>query len=261
MYVTNRDNSTILVWYEENIDPIEIYYGNFTYTESLFVTLNGDIFIDDDDADENGRALKWEANTNEFIIVMHVESHCFTLFVDINHTLYCSMRDGHQVVKKSLNDPNITSITVVAGTGSKGSESNELDSPVGIFVDINFDLYVADSVNDRVQLFPSGKLNGITVAGSDSLSLTINLVVPTGIVLDAEKNFFIVDYLNHRIVGSSSNVFRCLVGCHGEGSQSNRLSEPYRFSFDRFGNMFVVDQVNHRIQKFEYLEKSCGKLK
>jgi len=164
-------------------------------------------------------------------------------------------------VKKSLNDPNITSITVVAGTGSKGSTSNELNEPVGIFVDINFDLYVADSVNDRVQLFPSGKLNGITVAGSNSPNPTINLFMPTGIVLDAEKNFFIADYLNHRIVGSSSNVFRCLVGCHGEGSQSNRLYYPHSFSFDRFGNIFVVDQVNHRIQKFEYLEKSCGKLK
>jgi len=56
-------------------------------------------------------------------------------------------------------------------------------------------------------------------------------------------------------------LFQCLVGCHGEGSESNRLSEPFSFSFDRSRNLFVVDQINHRIQKFEYLEKSCGKLK
>ena len=221
--------------------------------------MNGDIFIDDTFEDKT--VQKWEANTNSFITVMYVESPCSALFVDNNYTLYCSMSAINKVVKRWLNDSNLTSITTVVGTDSRGLPSNELSNPHGIFVDTNFDLYVADYGNHRVKLFPSGKLNGITVAGSDSLSLTINLVVPTGIVLDAEKNFFIVDYLNHRIVGSSSNVFRCLVGCHGEGSQSNRLSEPYRFSFDRFGNMFVVDQVNHRIQKFEYLEKSCGKLK
>ncbi|CAF1565509.1 unnamed protein product, partial [Adineta steineri] len=55
---------------------------------------------------------------------------------------------------------------------------------------------------------------------------------------------------NSRIVGSSLNGFRCLVGCNGEGSQSNQLHYPFSLSFDRFGNMFVTDTVNSRIQKF-----------
>ena len=221
--------------------------------------MNGNIFVDDDY--ENGRVLKWEANTNEFIIAMHVNSSCYSLFVDNNDTLYCSMREEHMVVKRSLNDPDITSITVVAGTGFRGSASNELSSPIGIFVDINFDLYVVDSENSRVQLFPSGESTGITVVGLNLLNPTINLELPTGIALDAEKNVFNIDHVNHRIVLFNSNLFQCLVGCHGEGSESNRLSEPFSFSFDRSRNLFVVDQINHRIQKFEYLEKSCGKLK
>jgi hypothetical protein len=119
---------------------------------------------------------------------------------------------------------------------------------------------VADCSNNRVQLFQSGESNGITVAGSTSPNPTINLRFPTGIILDAEKYLFIVDYANHRIVGSSLNGFRCLVGCYGEGSQSNRLNRPFSFSFDRSGNMFVADQWNNRIQKFEYLDSSFGKL-
>jgi len=168
------------------------------------------------------------------------------------------MASDHQVVKRSLNDPEMTSVIVAAGTGSQGSAFNELSFPRGIFVDVNFDLYVADCLNNRVQLFQSGELNGITVAGSTSLNPTINLNCPTGIVLDAEKYLFIVDSGNHRIVGSGLNGFRCLVGCYGQGSQSNRLNHPFSLSFDRSGNMFVADQDNNRIQKFEYLEKSCG---
>jgi hypothetical protein len=122
---------------------------------------------------------------------------------------------------------------------------------------MNFDLYVADCRNHRVQLFQSGESNGITVAGSTSPNPTIKLDCPTGIVLDAEKYLFIVDSLNHRIVGSGLNGFRCLVGCYGMGSESNQLKFPFSFSFDRFGNMFVADNWNFRIQKFEYLEKSC----
>ena len=221
--------------------------------------MNGDIFIDDTFEDKT--VQKWEANTNSFITVMYVESPCSALFVDNNYTLYCSMSAINKVVKRWLNDSNLTSIITVAGTGSKGSALNELSNPQEIFVDVNFDLYVADSNNNRVQLFLSGESNGIIVAGSNSPNPTIDLNFPSGIVLDAEKNLFVVEYWNHRIIGSSSNVFRCLVGCDGQGSESNRLSQPGSLSFDRFGNLFVADQLNHRIQKFEYLEKSCGKLK
>jgi sugar lactone lactonase YvrE len=171
------------------------------------------------------------------------------------------MGSEHRVVKKSLKDPEMTSVIVAAGTGSEGSAFNELNVPWGIFVDVNFDLYVADCFNDRVQLFQSGESNGITVAGSTSPNPTIDLSCPIGIVLDAEKYLFIVDSLNNRIVGSSLNGFRCLVGCYESDSQSNRLNEPISFSFDRSGNIFVADQLNSRIQKFEYLESCFGKLK
>ncbi|CAF4150094.1 unnamed protein product [Adineta steineri] len=188
---------------------------------------------------------------------MNVSSRCDGLFADINDTLYCSMYLEDQVVKRSLNDPLMTSNSIAAGTSIKGSASNELDSPGGIFVDVNLDLYVADCENNRVQLFQLGESNGITVAGSESLNPTITLNCPKGIILDSEKYLFIVDLGNSRIVGSSLNGFRCLVGCYGEGSQSNQLDYPFSFSFDHSGNMFITDTSNSRIQKFEYLEESC----
>jgi hypothetical protein len=246
------------VWHEDSINPTKIISGNFTYLYSLFVTSNGDIYIGD--VERNVGVQKWIAKTNTFVTVMNGNSLCVGLFVDNNDTLYCSMYALHRVVKRSLNDPDMTSVIIAAGTGSPGSAFNELNEPFGIFVDVNSDLYVADCRNNRIQLFQSGELNGITVAGSTSPNPTINLNCPTGIVLDAENNLFVVDNGNHRIVGSGLNGFRCLVGCNGQGSQSNRLNGPISFSFDRSGNMFVTDRSNSRIQKFEYLEKSCGKL-
>jgi hypothetical protein len=47
IYVGNQENSTILVWHEDSINPTKIISGNFTYPNSLFVALNGDIYIDD----------------------------------------------------------------------------------------------------------------------------------------------------------------------------------------------------------------------
>ncbi len=247
------------MWHENSINPTNIISGNFTNPLFLFVTSNGDIYIDDGKI--NRRVQKWIAQTNTFVTVMNVNSPCDGLFVDTNDTLYCSMSSNHQVVKKSLKDSEMTSVIVAAGTGSQGSAFNELNQPWGIFVDVNFDLYVADSGNNRIQLFQSGELNGITLAGKRSPNPTIDLACPTGIVLDAEKYLFIVDSGNDRIVGSGLNGFRCLVGCYGLGSESNRLYFPNSFSFDRSGNMFVAELGNIRIQKFEYLESCFGKLK
>ncbi|CAF3766854.1 unnamed protein product, partial [Adineta steineri] len=256
IYVANRESNTIVMWQEESVNQRKIISGDFARAYSLFVTSNGDIYIDD--GEKNGRVQKWIVKTNNFVTVMNVNSSCWGLFVDINNTLYCSMSVRHQVVKGSLNDSVIASNRIAAGTGTGGSASNQLYHPIGIFVDVNLDLYVADSLNNRVQLFQSEQSNGITIAGSTSLNPTITLSFPTGIILDAEKYLFIADHGNNRIVGSGSNGFRCLVGCYGMGSQSNQLHNPYSFSFDHSGNMFVTDYANHRIQKFKYLKRYCA---
>ncbi len=243
---------------EGSESPTKIVSGNFKNPYSLFVASNGDIYIDD--GYKNRRVQKWKSTSETFATVMNVNSSCMGLFVDIKDNLYCSMSDHHRVVKRSLNDPVMTSV-IVAGTGIQGSASNELSEPYGIFVDVNLDLYVADRENDRIQLFQPEESNGITVAGSESPYPTITLDCPSGISLDASKYLFIVDQDNHRIVGSGPNGFRCLVGCYGEGSQSNQLNFPFSFSFDRSGNIFVTDQYNNRIQKFLLMENSSGKVK
>ncbi|CAF1136291.1 unnamed protein product [Adineta steineri] len=254
VYVANQENSTIVIWQEKSVSPTKIIPGNFAESYSLFVTSNGDIYIDD--GEENGRVQRWSTETNTFATVMNVNSSCSGLFVDINDTLYCSMYDHYQVVKRSLNDAVMTSNRVAAGTGSPGSAPNQLKYAAGIFVDVNLDLYVADCGNHRVQLFQSGELNGITVAGNTSPNPTITVDCPSGIVLDAEKYLFIVDLSTSRIIGSGLNGFRCLVGCYGQGSQSNQLKDPFSLSFDRAGNIFVTDRSNNRIQKFLLMNDS-----
>ena len=64
--------------------------------------------------------------------------------------------------------------------------------PTESFVDISFDLYVADSVNNRIQRFSSGQMNATTVAGNGT-SGTIFLKTPMDILLDGDGYLFIVD--------------------------------------------------------------------
>jgi hypothetical protein len=270
VYVANQANDQIVVWFNESSTPTRIISGNLVNPYSLFVTTSGDIYVDG--ASSTGRIDKWTLNSTNGIPTMYTCSKCWGLFVDINNIIYCSMTYLHQVVAKSLNSVSNT-LTIVAGKGVPGSTSYMLDFPYGIFVDINFDLYVADCGNNRIQLFPSGQLNGTTVPEIGPSGTTITLSCPTGIVLDADKYLYIVDTFNNRIVGSGPNGFRCLVGCSDfssyffhsvlsgfYGSASNELWLPWTLSFDSYGNMFVTDSENSRIQKFDLITNLCGKL-
>jgi len=234
-------------------DPNLILYAQLSSsTFSIFVTTNRQIYVGD------YTSIKSNSYSNQTISIANVTSYNIPgLFVDLNNTLYCSMDFGHKVVNMSLNDSSST-MTTVAGTGSQGSASNMLKYPLGIFVDTNFDLYVADQQNNRIQLFHLGQTNGITVAGTGSANLTISLNNPSHVILDGNKYLFIADCFNNRIIGSDANGFRCIVACSGQGSTSNKLNYPKNIAFDNFGNLFVVDYNNHRIQKFCLSTNICN---
>jgi hypothetical protein len=257
VYVADKQNGRIQIWLNGSINPTKTISGSLSNPCSIFVTVNGDMYVDNSYSFH--QVDKWTLNANTSISVMNISSSCYDLFVDIDDTLYCLIPSSHQVVTQSLNSvSNI--LTTVAGTGCSGSTSYMLHYPNGIFVDTNFDLYVADSINNRIQLFRSGQLSGITVTGSTTSITTITLNYPTGIVLDADKYLFIVDSHNNRIVGSGPNGFRCLVGCSlSAGSASNQLNQPWSLTFDSYGNMFVTDLANSRIQKFILLNNTYGK--
>jgi hypothetical protein len=248
VYIAEGSNNCIQMWFEGNISSVETIYGiNNNNPGSLFVTSSGDIYVDN--GYYNGQVDKWTINATNSTAAMYITQSCQGLFVDINNTLYCSLTNLNQIV---------TTVRIIAGTGCCGSTSNMLCYPEGIFVDINFNLYVADTANQRIQVFQSGQSSATTVAGSTAPG-TITLSFPSCVVLDADGYLFIVDSYNHRIIGSGPAGFRCVVGCSGtSGSASNQLYYPRTMAFDSYGNIFVMDTDNSRIQKFVLNADSCG---
>ena len=255
IFMVRYDNGQILIWDNASVNPTRTIFANLSAARSVFVTSDEQIFVDSDSSTYG--VERWTSNGTRFPSPMSNCSSAAGLFVDLNNTLYCSQHSFHQVLQRSLQSfSNAT--TVIAGTASPGFAPNMLNFPAGIFVTINFDLYVADYSNHRVQLFRFGERNATTVVINGS-SGTMTLSYPTGIVLDADGYLFIVDQSHHRLLASGPDGFRCVAGCSGSaGSASNQLSSPFAMSFDREGNLFVADQNNDRIQKFVLSINSCG---
>ena len=146
---------------------------------------------------------------------------------------------------------------VIAGNNGAGSASNQLNNPMGIFIDVNNAsiLYVVDSGNHRVQQWTIGASSGTTIAGTTGVggSALNQLNTPRSIIGDSDGNLFISDTNNHRIVmwtrGATAGVV--VAGTNGvAGSLSTTLNFPNGITFDADKNLYVADSNNFRIQKF-----------
>ncbi|CAF1264590.1 unnamed protein product [Adineta ricciae] len=253
VYSADYENHAVHVWSNTSNHSQKTIYNNLINSASIFVTLNADVFVDNGNI--TGQVDQWMAATNTSVPVMNVTSSCYGLFVDVSNSLYCSMHFEHKVVKRWL-DGDDTLLTTVAGNGTSGSQANKLSNPVGIFVDTNLDLYVADYGNDRVQLYRFGDLTGITVAGNSSVNRTLPLDGPTCILLDGYKYLFIVDSNKNRIVRSTSSDFLCIIGCYRSSLSSNELFLPWSMAFDSYGNIFVIDRNHRRIGQYILLNNT-----
>lgn len=258
VFVASRDFNEIIKWEGGNNISLKHISESFRDSHSLFITTSGDMYVDNGGI--NHRVDQWIFNTTSSIAVMNVTHRCISLFVDFTNVLYCCIDLEHQVLKLPLGyGPDVGEL--VAGNGTNGSTPTLLDRPNGIFVDIDRNLYVADSGNNRIQLFRPGDIDGITVAGNNGTGYD-GLNFPTSVVLDADSSLFIVDRNNHRIIRWEEDSFRCIVGCFEDSGQaSNQLNQPQVLWFDSYGNLFVLDKDNHRVQKFYISSNSCSMLR
>ena len=257
VYIPSRTNNTILIWSQYDTTPTRNNSGNLNRPHGIFVSLTGDIYIDN--GYSNGRVDKFLFNSSTVVTVMSVNGTCFGLFIDINNYLYCSLRDFHQVVKVLLNSSTITP-TVVNGNSTAETDPNRLDSRYDIYVDNNSNLYIAECGNDRIQSVSPGSTGGVTLVGNSSSLPTIILDCPTGVILDTNGYLFIVDSYNNRIVGSGLYGYRCIVGCSSmSGTSAGQLSLPQTMAFDSYGNMYVTDRNNSRVQVYSFQKSNCSK--
>ncbi|CAF4184515.1 unnamed protein product, partial [Adineta steineri] len=142
----------------------------------------------------------------------------------------------------------VNSSTALTVCGSYGSNSNQFINPKGLFVDTvaGNTLYVVDTGNHRVQMWPPGATSGITVAGlTGYYGAGLNqLWNPLAIVVDSNQNMYIADVTNARIlqwkVGASFGVN--IEGLTAYGTSS--------ITFDPNGSLFFADTNNNRVLRY-----------
>jgi DNA-binding beta-propeller fold protein YncE len=131
--------------------------------------------------------------------------------------------------------------------GSAGTDPGEFNGPAGLALDTAGNVYVADSLNDRVQVFDQNgaflrqwggpgtgdgefdELYGIAVDGSD---------------------VYVTDYQNTRVEKfDTSGTFITSWGT--TGNDPSQFYKPEAITTDADGNVYVSDTGNFRVEKFD----------
>jgi tripartite motif-containing protein 71 len=173
-------------------------------------------------------------------------SYPVSTFVDNNNTLYIADRDNNRIMQYLA---NATIGVIVAGNGTVGNASNQLNGPKGVAVDQYGAIIVADSNNYRIQKFPAGYTNGTTLAYNSS-------VTPLGqmrdIHIDVNDNIYVTDSDNNQVVKftASSTINIIVAGGGAPGSAANQLNGPYGSCKDENGTLYVADSSNERVLKY-----------
>jgi sugar lactone lactonase YvrE len=142
------------------------------------------------------------------------------------------------------------------GTGVAAS----FNSPYGITIDNNDNLYVADRNNYRIRKITPDKVV-TTIAGNgtsglqDGTESAARFNLPRGIDVDSSGFLYIADQSNNAIRKiSPAGVVTTLAGNGTSGytdasGLSARFSAPLGVALDSLGNIIVVESGNHRIRK------------
>ena len=156
-------------------------------------------------------------------------------------------------------------------SSSRATTATGLNMPYSAVTDSNGNLYVADTSNNRVVVYPAGATTANQVFGQSGSFTTgslnnggvsaNSLSSPCDVAVDASGNVYICDQYNNRVLyypkgattatrvygqGSSGTSF----STSASGVSATALNNPTGVAVDASGNVYIADYNNNRVLYF-----------
>jgi len=166
-------------------------------------------------------------------------------------------------------------ITTVAGDGSDGFRGDGfravfawLSYPSGVAVDAAGNLFIADTLNNRIRRVDAATRVITSMAGNGTPgfsgegipALNASLSTPGDVALDSNDDLLIADTSNQRIrrVDAATGIIRSVAGSGSGGIPSDgspaldtHLEIPLGVAVDAAGNLFLADEGSDRVRRVD----------
>ncbi|CAF3787263.1 unnamed protein product [Rotaria sp. Silwood1] len=140
----------------------------------------------------------------------------------------------------------------VAGSDGHGNDADQLDNPLGLFVDGDQMIFIAEQWNHRILQWKLGDTNGRIAAGGHGKGKRLNqLDQPTDVLIDKETdNLIICDQGNHRVVRWSrrslttkGEILLDDINCYGLALDDHRC-------------LYISDEIKHEVRRYHIGNKN-----
>jgi len=187
--------------------------------------------------------------------------------LDKNDNLYVADYGNHLIRKITPNG----SVTTLAGGGGNywtgagaddghGKEAS-FNGPIGLAVDGNGNVYVADEGNNLIRMITQNgdvtTLAGSGISGSaDGQGVEASFSQPRGIAVDESGNVYVSEGHNYLIRKITPDGYVTTLAGRTEASgfvdemgKTSAFDRPYGIAVDKWANVYVADWGYNRIQK------------
>ena len=168
--------------------------------------------------------------------------------------LYVADSTNHRVQIFDVSIPSSPSYMATIGvTSQQGDDNDHLNSPTGVAVDASY-IYVADSCNNRIQVFDQLSRAYVATIGTGWGSGDYQLSCPTDVSVDSAGNVYVADLNNMRIQQfSNSWAYVRTYGTTGVPylTDGYHYNEPHGIAVDTLGNTFITEWRGYRLVKLD----------
>lgn len=171
---------------------------------------------------------------------------------------------GNHKIRKITTPAGV--VTTVAGSGTAGTangtgNSAQFNSPFGITIDQQNNLYIADSKNNKIRKVTLGGVvtnlagSGAIGSGDNTTGTLATFNNPVGIAVDLQGNLYVGDAGNHkiRLINTTAAVSTFAgSGVAGSGTGTGIVAQffnPAGVVIDPQGSLYVADYGGNRIRK------------
>ncbi|CAF2834290.1 unnamed protein product [Rotaria sp. Silwood2] len=214
------------------------------------------LFVDDDQtiyvADQcNHRIVEWKCDATNGQVVAggngsgneaHQLNYPYDVIIDKERdSLIISDYSNRRVVRWPRKN----------GTSGETIISNI--SCIGLTMDENGSLYVADYGKCEVRRYKIGDTEGTVVAGGNGKGNRLDqLSSPYYVFVDRDHSVYVSENGNHRVMKWEEGAKQGIVvaGSQGQGNSLTQLSCPRGVVVDQLSTVYVVDRDNHRIMRW-----------
>lgn len=178
--------------------------------------------------------------------------------IDNVGNIYVADNENHKIRKITAEGVVTTFAGSTQGFADGQGTMAQFNTPRGIAVDLQGNVYVADGNNHKIRkITPAGSVT--TVAGTTQGFANGNVsiakfFVPYGVATDNTGAIYVADSANHKIrkISPSGEVTTLAGSTQGFSDGSGILAKfnlPTAVAIDASGNVYVADYFNHKIRK------------